>query len=370
MIEVDKKKTIRFYQEIKTSKIKQFTLKFRVKKSKDYKSDEPVELTIHIDRGNGGSGTGRSLPRNNNNWNEVEYSIGENYVRDAPRIKVIFEVMPAKSGSLSFDDITFTETVEKTSEIAPVTADKSAAVLADTSPAADDDEYRTFTDKKGRVIEAKIIRMTPNGQEVTVQRRNPKNTITVPLTVFDAETQTYIKCWSLGSDFMNNRIFSVETKRTKELLADKSTNRDGEFSSSTAREKFYGHRFNLIFKNRSSQPFRKVSLEYTLYYNQEFQTKNAHDGCLYKKQSISLSPKSEQEIKTEQVILKSYHSTSEGMFSGGTDLDGELEGVIIHLTLHLDNGETVKKEIIFPDNLKHKWTTKTKDAQTSQSFIP
>lgn len=360
-IKTDKTKTISFYQEIKTSKIKKFTLKFRVKKSRDYKALGNSELTINIKRKNGGSGSGRSLPRNDK-WNEVEYSIGESYVQGEPRITVVFEVEPAQSGSISFDDITLTETVEKVPDTSTASKGKAEDTATDESSAAG---YHIFTDKKGRKIEAKIIRTTPDGQKVTVQRRKPKNTITVPLAAFDTKTQAYIRSWSQGSDFMNNRIFSVEAKKLKELVADKSSSKESATSLTISNNKYYGYRMALIFKNRSSQSFRDVSVEYTLYYNQETGTKKlTREGCLYKKQSITIAPKSEQEIETERVVLQFVDSTHDSEFSsGGSKYQGELEGVFVHLTLHLDNGETVKKEIIYPKNLKHTWTTKTKNAQ-------
>lgn len=194
-IKVDTEQPTNFYQEINTSKCKQFTLKLKIKKSSDYKSEGLEEFAVLIELKDGGGGPGITLP-NNNDWNELECSIGEHYLKDARRVKIIFEVMPAISGSLFFDDITLMESSKISTETSLVILEKDADVSAKKSSATADG-YHTFTDKRGRKIEAKIIRISPDGLEITVERRKPNTTITVPLTAFDAETQSYIKSWGL-----------------------------------------------------------------------------------------------------------------------------------------------------------------------------
>lgn len=61
------------------------------------------------------------------------------------------------------------------------------------------DEYRTFTDKNGRAIKAKIIKVDAQRQKVTMERDTKKKT-TVPISAFSEADQKYINEWSPAAE--------------------------------------------------------------------------------------------------------------------------------------------------------------------------
>lgn len=222
-------------------------------------------------------------------------------------------------------------------------------------------EYRVFTDKNGREIEAKIMHMDLKGTKITVQRKGSRKSTTVPVTVFNDETQAYIKSWAQNSDFLNKRMLSVEFRKKREKVADKSTSGSSGTSSWSIKSVYYGHHIEILIQNKSNRSFTDINLEYTLFYTQkhprENQTKKEMAGTLYEKKTISLPSKSKKEIDTKQLVLHSYSSDID------ESVEGELEGIIIHLTLQSETGETITREIVYPEKLKHLWTTETNNVQ-------
>ncbi len=163
-IVIDKEEIIEFHQKIKTSKMTGLTIRFKMKKSIDYKGEG---LQIKFERGDGsGSGMSRTLPYNNE-WNDIEWN-ANGVVREESQIKVVFMVKPGQSGTLSFDDIEIVEYVKPVANISPANADEDRT-STDTNGREDEtNEYRVLTDKNGREIEAKIIHIDSKGTKVTV----------------------------------------------------------------------------------------------------------------------------------------------------------------------------------------------------------
>ncbi len=56
-------------------------------------------------------------------------------------------------------------------------------------------EYRSFTDKEGREIKAKIIKVNKGAKKVTLERENKKKA-TVAINIFSEADQKYIEAWS------------------------------------------------------------------------------------------------------------------------------------------------------------------------------
>lgn len=107
-IEVGEEQKYEFYQKINTSNVDYLNVRFRIKKSPDY---DGKGYMISFRRGDGsGQGAGKSLPANND-WNIVEFK-SLDYVHGESNLKVVFTVMGAESGSLSFDDIEIVEDTE------------------------------------------------------------------------------------------------------------------------------------------------------------------------------------------------------------------------------------------------------------------
>ena len=240
------------------------------------------------------------------------------------------------------------------------------------------DDYQILTDQNGREIEAKIIRMLPGGEKITVQRKGQRKQLTVPITTFDDATRTKITDWFKHSDFLNSSSLAIELDRVKRKAADKSSSAEstyddihGNSSTSYSQVRYYNHLVKINLNNKSDQAFNNVTLEYVLFYTQEESKrvkegkyskykKFEHVGSLYHKEKISIPLKSKSSFETKGIILLQKNFDSSSMIP---PIEGEFEGAIIRMTLPSDSGNPIIREIRYPEKLKQNWTTETNDAQ-------
>jgi hypothetical protein len=112
-IKLHKRDEKEFYQEFRGSDIKDFTLRYKIKKSADYKGFG-YGIRFTFDKG-GYEGRMKRVP-SNHEWNTVEYRYSSGFTASAfenrnlsvhEHIRVAFIVKNGESGSLSFDDIEF-----------------------------------------------------------------------------------------------------------------------------------------------------------------------------------------------------------------------------------------------------------------------
>jgi len=350
-IEVDKERSVKFYQEINIWKMEYVKVKLRVHASADF-VQEKNRAGCFV--GLGSHGSGKPLKTG---WNEMEYTLDNR--DDEDRLDLYISVERGRSGTLSFDDIEVVEYVKPPAvkKVEPADAPLPSIV----------DEYHAFIDKSGRTIQAKIINVDSEGANVTLQREGSHRSATVPVTLFDDDTQAYIRSWIEASDFLNERILPVEFNHKYEKIADQSQAYTGGITTTSWSKSsvYYGHHIEMIIQNKSKHPFNNVTLEYTLFYSQDHAgregKKTERAGTLYYKQNIDIPPRSTKEIASEQIILHSYSYVSRSY--SPEDRDGELEGIIIHLSLLTETGETVTREIIYPEKKDFTWTTKTRNVQ-------
>ncbi len=83
-------------------------------------------------------------------------------------------------------------------------------------------EFRIFTDKEGRMIQAKIVKCDPRSGKVTLLRDNGTKA-TVPAAIFKDSDVSYIKEWMSASQFQLNSKFRIKTDLDKDKVDDKTT---------------------------------------------------------------------------------------------------------------------------------------------------
>jgi hypothetical protein len=339
-----------FHQTIKTFRMEQIKVKFRVRKSADHSGSEWL-----VGIREGSSTSGRSTPLRNDDWNSIEYTMPLNPKNS--RTTLVFQVKPGQRGYICFDDIEVVEYNEPSEEVPAETA------KAGTDAEKADDGYRVLTDKNGREIEARVVHVDSQAKRVTVHKKGSDKRITVPVTAFTEETQSYLRSFLQRSDFLNDKTLTVEIQKRKKKIADKSTS--GESGSRVSI--YYEGWMELLIHNKSIASFSDVTLEYALFYGQEFFSNTRgmqkNPGTLYDKKTLSFPSGGKTEERTKEVIL--HTSSSESEHWSAPTQSGELEGVIIRLTFETDSGETVTREIVYPEHLEHSWTTKTRSTQHS-----
>ena len=219
-------------------------------------------------------------------------------------------------------------------------------------------EYRKFADANGRIIEAELVRYDSSQKKVTIKRKGNGATKTVPISIFSETDQKYIISWNENQDFLSERKLKVIFNRRKNKNTDKSS------SGGWWDRKYYDCSFSIEFDNRSTVDFTDVDFSYVIFYTQEHHTKNRTDkneehGSLYAKKTISLPSKSTKEIETEKLILCHYKVAESS--SGQPDIEGEMHGIILNLSMKSETGGTISRQIKYPDDLRHVWTPKTKN---------
>lgn len=109
-------------------------------------------------------------------------------------------------------------------------------------------EYRAFTDKEGREIKAKIIKVDVRSRKITLERDNRK-IATVPLNIFSEADQAYIKEWLVASDFQMNSKFKIKVDDEKDKVDDKKTTLT----------------YDVELDNRTSMKLDNVRVEYAIF---------------------------------------------------------------------------------------------------------
>lgn len=220
-------------------------------------------------------------------------------------------------------------------------------------------EYREFTDANGRALSAKLVSYNDLQNKVTLKCEG-KGIKTFPINIFSETDQQYIISWNKNQDFLSDKKLKVEFNRNK------TKKTDGSWSNSWQDRKYYDCSFTIEFENRSTVDFNNVEFEYVIYYSQDHPIHNWTDrkeehGTLYVRKTIALPKKSTKEIETEKIILF-YRKVGSSSY-GSTDLEGEVHGIMLNLSIKTATGETISRQIKFPSNLDHAWTPKTTDVQ-------
>ena len=220
-------------------------------------------------------------------------------------------------------------------------------------------DYRDFTDSKGREINAKLIRYDATKKKVTIQRKG-KGSATVPISLFSEDDQKYIISWNKNQDFLSDKLLKVKFTRWKTKNTERSR------SSSWWEQKYSDCSFSIELENRSTTDFKEITLEYVIFYSQDhhirdFSDKEERHGTLYSKNLISLPKKSKKMVETKKICLCREKIGANSY--GRPDLEREMHGIMLKLSIKSETGETISRKITFPDKLSKVWTPRTKEAQ-------
>lgn len=224
-------------------------------------------------------------------------------------------------------------------------------------------EYREFTDATGRKLEAELIRYDASSKKVSLNCKG-KGSKTVSISIFSEADQKYIISWNKNQNFLSDQKLKVEFNRRKS----KNTDYTSEYYSMS--RKYYDCSYKITVKNNSTADFDDVTLEYVVFYTQDKHIHNNRDieeqhGTLYAKKKISLPKKSTHEFETEQLLIYTYRES--GYDYNWPDIQSEIDGIILNLSMKSGTGKTISRRIKYPDKLLLSWTTQTKNVQRRPS---
>ncbi len=221
------------------------------------------------------------------------------------------------------------------------------------------EDYRIFTDKEDRSVEAKVVKFDPRSGKVTLERRNHRK-VTVLASIFSEADQDYIEEWLSVQDFLSNsklRISIVKKQGKTPSVRDK-----------TKRAKPPCH-YEIWLMPSTGTSFETIRIEYCMYVNTD--RIKGEDVLKFEKGSFNkvLVVAGKRHIeKTKEIKLFRYYSlqresTPNGRggstvsYSHNKIAEDDLKGIRVRVYLRTPCGNEFMREICEPSSLakKYEW---------------
>ena len=209
-------------------------------------------------------------------------------------------------------------------------------------------DFRTFTDKQGRQMQAKINQVS--GDDVFIERRDGLAT-KVSATIFSEEDQTFIRQWARKQMLKGGAIEA----RFSDKESDKTTIRSGGIRSS----KFDAH-YEVILQNTTDQEIHDIHVEYLiLKFEDKLAAKKRREGELERKKGKihldSLSGRTERRLPTDSFPMLETELEAGWVWSGGEagkarDSEDKLKGIWVKVYV----GDLLVLEDARPQSLMRK----------------
>lgn len=219
------------------------------------------------------------------------------------------------------------------------------------------EDYRLFTGKDGRAIEAKIVKADPRTGKVTVLRLDSRRSITVPATVFSKADQAYIKEWMTAQDFLSNSKLRISIKKKKGKSGKSAETKKAKPPCS----------YEIELQNRSGTSFQNLTVEYCMYMTKE--SMGGKETLTTKSDEwiqISLGEKERQTKTTQTVELFRYYTSqveTTYYYNGSYDTsvsynkvaEDNLEGIRIRVHYTSPSGTRFTREICEPSSIENEY---------------
>lgn len=217
-------------------------------------------------------------------------------------------------------------------------------------------DSRIFVDTQGRSIEAELLKFEEATHTATIRRAGTKRPVRVPITIFSADDQQFIREWGT--------LQAIHDKRLKVLInrvSEKDT--DNTYATSASTSVVTDEGFNLRFENGTKNQLENVDLEYVIYYEQDHHVgansskTKLKQGTLYGIDKISIRLGQDVKHVTKTVKLRTWKTYSLAPISS------DIHGIRVRLTLTSSSGEKTTRETSYPSSLKQAWVSESSNAQ-------
>ncbi|MCF7848364.1 MAG: hypothetical protein K9M45_05890 [Kiritimatiellales bacterium] len=280
------------------------------------------------------------------------------------------------------------------------------------------EEFREFTANDGRKLKAKVVSYDPGTEKVKVLREDGQ-AVTVKSVAFSREDQAYIREWGACSLFTEpSHLIIIPRRATVRKWRSKheSMRRQGGVGMSSgqgpdggggggnrggqgggdgseivATDKYTKYQYDLSFANRCGIPLKDLSVEYRIYYNQErpvaeeipFQESNnqrqgpgggQQQGSFVAKPEVKvkrgtlplrrLETRERRSVSTVAITLLERNGSGQGNM---IDLDGELHGVWIKVSMKAPDGTWRVRNIAYPQSImkEYRWDAESEGASNA-----
>ncbi|MCK4564969.1 MAG: hypothetical protein KAU94_09895 [Verrucomicrobia bacterium] len=222
------------------------------------------------------------------------------------------------------------------------------------------EDYRIFTDREGRVIEAKVVRFDPRSGKVTIERDNRRKA-TVSITIFSEADQTYIKESLLSQDFMSNSKLRISITKKKGKAP------DGDNGQS--RKSPCHYEIRLMPSKETS--FEAIRIEYCMYI--QTTRKRGADSLSIRSghmDSVHLVAGTGRVEKTKEIeLFRTYQGIDNGpgqSMSYLKESESYLKGIRVRVYLKTPGGHEFMREICEPASLAKKYEWKESSAERNR----
>ena len=221
------------------------------------------------------------------------------------------------------------------------------------------EDYRIFTDREGRVIEAKVVRFDPRSGKVTIERNNRRKA-TVSITIFSEADQAYIKEWISAQDFLSNSKLRISIAKKQGKTPSKK--------NKTQRAKPPCH-YEIRLLPSKGTSFETIRIEYCMYiYKDKSKGEDTLSIRKDRTDNIRLVAQKQHIEKTKEVKLYRYYSQQSEQISDGyggyttgysynKTSENDLKGIRVRVYLTTPCGNEFMREICEPASLakKYEW---------------
>ena len=200
-------------------------------------------------------------------------------------------------------------------------------------------EYRTFTDQKGREIEARLIKYDSAQGKVQMERRNGTKSWVNP-GILSEKDKKYIKEWQLEKQFLDPRVFVV----TEE---EESSGWKIEENGSGRKKKSLYYQLSLI--NNGTHAFNNIRVDYCIYSYKTVYGKKHVDTRSFRQHVERLDESETKSIRTSKLI---------NIKDSVIDYQAGAVGVCFRITITKEDGSEIMREIRSPkvrDESKYPW---------------
>lgn len=253
------------------------------------------------------------------------------------------------------------------------------------SSSAITEEFRSFTDSKGRKIEAKLVEYNSKMQTVKLRLQNGK-TAKIKISILSDNDQVLIKNWHASQYLLSKNAFRVNF--TSKILESGtySDMRDNWTPNSSGMD-FEDSAFEITFNNMSANPLNEIRIRYILFYESDQKKRFLayQNGQLVtdQKRYISLNYALSGEytittlkngkstsFTTDSVRLKAGIETRKHSESQSTrDLEEKIRGIILQVSLPQPSGNRVDKLYSYPPDFLKKQEFIWKPTTDRKPFI-
>ena len=204
-------------------------------------------------------------------------------------------------------------------------------------------EFRTFTDTKGRQMEAKITRVS--GDDIHIKRKDGMET-RVKLSVFSETDQEYVKQWAYDN-LLESGVFDVRfsTKRSEK----------NEYTQGGIIYDEYNMRYEVVITNNDfDNDFRDIRVDYLiLKFEDRLAADKRREGNIHRIKGSAtqdlIKAREEVRIGTEKFPMMETQLAQGYVWSGGGQRDSKDVAKGIWVKIYV--GDKLVHEISKPENM-------------------